>query len=265
VSSEAFCREAGAPAGSDTHYALLFHRRADHRALCALLALRREILDIAEGSADPGVRGMRRSWWQEEILRAAGGTARHPVGIELQPLALQGVVDPAALIEFSERAAPPGLWLEGDADAWLAEIEAIHAPVWRAVAAVCTQEGAAAADIVRAGTLVEAVYRLRAAGEALRTGSGPLPRTLTSGAAAIDAASLARLAERLAAELHGQEAVLASKEPVPVFVAVMAQLATALSREIAADPDSVLRGRIALTPLRKLWIAWRTHRRLGRG
>src|SRR5690606_29947068 len=79
VSSEAFCREAGAPAGSDTHYALLFHRRADHRALCALLALRREILDIAEGSADPGVRGMRRSWWQEEILRAAGGTARHPV------------------------------------------------------------------------------------------------------------------------------------------------------------------------------------------
>src|SRR5690606_42047466 len=98
-----------------------------------------------------------------------------------------------------------------------------------------------------------------------RRSGGRLPRSRPSGAAATAAARLARLPEGHADERHGQEAELASKDPGPVFVAVMAQLATALSREIAADPDSVLRGRIALTPLRKLWIAWRTHRRLGRG
>jgi len=39
---------------------------------------------------------------------------------------------------------------------------------------------------------------------------------------------------------------------------VMAAIYRALLEEIAADGHQVLRQRIALTPIRKLWIAWRT-------
>ena len=42
---------------------------------------------------------------------------------------------------------------------------------------------------------------------------------------------------------------------------ILANLAMALLQEIEADRFRVLEHRIALTPLRKLWLAWRTRRR----
>ena len=42
---------------------------------------------------------------------------------------------------------------------------------------------------------------------------------------------------------------------------IMAAIYRTLLDEIARDGDAVLRGRVSLTPLRKLWIAWKTSRR----
>jgi phytoene synthase len=42
---------------------------------------------------------------------------------------------------------------------------------------------------------------------------------------------------------------------------IMAAIYRTLLEEIARDGDAVLRGRVSLTPLRKLWIAWKTSRR----
>ena len=42
---------------------------------------------------------------------------------------------------------------------------------------------------------------------------------------------------------------------------MMANIYRTLLREIEADGFRVLHQRTSLTPLRKLWIAWRTHRR----
>jgi phytoene synthase len=42
---------------------------------------------------------------------------------------------------------------------------------------------------------------------------------------------------------------------------VAAGLARALLERVQRDPARVLHGRVALAPLRQLWIAWRTARR----
>jgi len=49
----------------------------------------------------------------------------------------------------------------------------------------------------------------------------------------------------------------------PLFGRVTTRIGSALCTELLREPEQVLRGHVAITPVRKLWIAWREHRRTG--
>ena len=75
-----YCRDKiGGAAGSALHYSLLFLPPASRTTLIALYALRRELDDIADECADPGVARLKFAWWQEELANMFQGRARHPV------------------------------------------------------------------------------------------------------------------------------------------------------------------------------------------
>lgn len=86
TSQEGYCRDKAAPPGSTLYYSLLYVPQPQRDAITALHALRRELLDVADECSDPSVARMKLSWWREELQRAFQGRAQHPVTKALWPL-----------------------------------------------------------------------------------------------------------------------------------------------------------------------------------
>jgi len=234
-----FCRDAAAPPGSNFHYATLFHTAGERRDLYALFALRAEILRIVAGTPDAVVAAMRRSWWSDELARVATRQARHPVGMELQRLAERIQLDVPALRYFA--AAGGTLPEPADLDRGA---PGTAAGIWDAAARACGVSAAdAIAAAIRAGTLVDAVENLA---------SG---RPAAAGSVSIRPADLGRHLASASRELAGRDAARAE------FCRIMTGLSAALCAEMEADGTAIRQSRVSLTPLRKLWIAWRIHRR----
>jgi phytoene synthase len=74
-----FCRQLAAPRGSANHYATLYLPSAQQPAAWAVLALRHELNDVATRIAEPSVAQARLDWWQAELRTAAQGKAQHPI------------------------------------------------------------------------------------------------------------------------------------------------------------------------------------------
>ena len=74
---------------------------------------------------------------------------------------------------------------------------------------------------------------------------------------------LAEHCQRIGADLtHGLARVPAVDRRAQQSVLILAEILLATLAEIRRDGYRILHHRIGLTPLRKLWIAWRTRRRL---
>jgi phytoene synthase len=223
-----FCRDTAAPPGSNLHYATLFHPAGERRGLNALFALRAEVMRIAAGTPDPAVIAMRRAWWTDELARVGMRQPRHPVGHELQQLSERAPIDMVALQYFAATGGDAGT----------------GAGIWAGAARAC---GISDPDAVRvvteAGELVDRVDSIAGAGPANAPARPDVVRDL--------AAKLESVSGRLAS--HGA----ARAE----FCRILVGLSAALCKELARDVEAIGRSRIALTPLRKLWIAWRIHRR----
>ena len=245
MNPEQFCHEAAAPPGSNFHYATLFHAPEQRRALFAVFALRAEILRIGTGTPDAGVMAMRRSWWADELARVAARQARHPVGMELQRLAERVDIDIPSLQYFAvtggaipdpiDRAGAPRGSSSGAGGA-----------IWGTAARACgVRDARAVGTAIGTGELVDAV-------EAVACGR----------MAGVDRAATSSLVHELRTELEsGSRELVVHGARSAEFCLIMAGLSIALCAEIERDIQGLETARVALTPLRKLWIAWRIHRR----
>ncbi|MGH8614148.1 MAG: squalene/phytoene synthase family protein [Gammaproteobacteria bacterium] len=72
-----------APPGSSLYYSNLYLAPEKKHAFLALHALWLELEEILHGATDPGVGRIRLQWWREEIGRAFRGEARHPTAAVL--------------------------------------------------------------------------------------------------------------------------------------------------------------------------------------
>ncbi|MBF2760049.1 MAG: hypothetical protein ISN28_07220 [Ectothiorhodospiraceae bacterium AqS1] len=78
-----------APPGSALYYAIVFSSREPFAhplwrgASIALHALRERWLDIVAGAGEPHIKEHRINWWSDEIMEARDGRPRHPVSIAL--------------------------------------------------------------------------------------------------------------------------------------------------------------------------------------
>lgn len=83
MSPEKYCEGKTRGSGSSFFYAFLFLPVEKRRAMMALYAFCREVDDIADEIKDKDVAMHKLSFWQDEVDRVYAGQARHPVGIEL--------------------------------------------------------------------------------------------------------------------------------------------------------------------------------------
>jgi len=83
MTPESYCENKTRGSGSSFFYAFLFLPEIQRRAMMALYAFCREVDDIADETSDDHVALQKLNYWSEEITRVFTGKPRHPVGKEL--------------------------------------------------------------------------------------------------------------------------------------------------------------------------------------
>lgn len=270
-----YCGERVAVPGSSYYYSMLWARAGVQHGLHALLAFKDAIAEVRRTCADPVVAGMKLAFWREELARIeADEPARHPIAELMAWVARTYGWEPRSL-------SPTLVATEGDVgpggyachEALVRHFQAMCGPIWRGCARIhgfrdkTTPQ--AIADLGAAIELATRVQDLRteAARGRIRIPQDALARHGVSTTALLERESRVRLrnlvaehCERIGADLaHDLARVPAVDRRAQQSVLILAEIPLATLAEIRRD---ILHHRIALTPLRKLWIAWRTRRRL---
>jgi phytoene synthase len=276
VTPEDYCRQKAARSGSSFYYSFLFLPPPRRRAITALYAFCREVDDVVDEAHDPGVARAKLAWWRGEIRAAYAGSPQHPVGRALAP-----VVAEYALPEPHFQTVIDGMAmdLERDRYADFAALEAYCHNVAGVVGLMSAEIFGYTDPATRAyardlGIAFQLTNIVRDVGEDARRGRVYLPqddlgrfgvtaeaivaRNVDGGFRALMAHEVARARDWYDRALA---ALPAADRPSQRPGLVMAAIYRALLDEIVRDGYRVLDHRVALTPLRKLWIAWTTARR----
>ncbi|MDZ7829967.1 MAG: squalene/phytoene synthase family protein [Halofilum sp. (in: g-proteobacteria)] len=274
MSTHAYCEEKGTPAGSTAYYRRLFAPAESQPAITALYALAAEVRAIPDDVSEPGAARMKVAWWQAELERLFEGNPGHPVTRELA-----GAVKRHGLgrERFDSLVALADIDIEHpgytDADALL-ERATRAADLQRLESDICGYDDPDTVNfaerlgialelsrIVRDLRLDAAQGRIHVPADELET-HGVRPGDLLQPETGTGVRAL--LAEQVRrARTHLDEAERAlpdadRRRQASGLVAV--RLERTLLAEIERDGYRVLEHRIALTPVRKFWLAWRTAR-----
>ena len=259
------------PPGSSTYYSVRLAPAGLRDDLAAVVAWRHEVRSVLDRVSDPGVAHTKLQWWREELHRAADGAPRHPLSRNL------------ALAMARHRLPPAGfLVMAGQVQAELAN----HQPAdRRAVEAACEADLGALFDLLARchgiadpqtlgaarglGAFCGLVYLIRDSGQHLRRGKPFLPadRLAELGirpAALAQPEHIGRL-PGLLAEAAAAARAYRSREAMaprlPASLRVRGRILAALLAELEREEFDLAQRRVALTPLRKLWLGWREARR----
>ncbi|MCL2524655.1 MAG: presqualene diphosphate synthase HpnD [Betaproteobacteria bacterium] len=100
MTPEQYCQEKCAASGSSFYYSFLFLPLERRRAIMALYAFCREVDDVVDECHDPAIAAAKLAWWRQEIDRIDGGQPQHPVGLALQAAAGQFSLPAEQLLEI---------------------------------------------------------------------------------------------------------------------------------------------------------------------
>jgi phytoene synthase len=240
--------------------------------LTALFALRREFEETVKETSDPAVGRTKLAWWQKEIASLAAGSPSHPVSqalaahlrdVQAEYPALQ------ALLAGFEIDLDQARYLDyPNLRRYVQSVGGTFASlVARATAKDAAQASTWAAPLGDALLLAQLVVET---GNDARHGRIYIPidemqRFNVTAADLINRKYTEAFSELMRFETRrAREAIQSALAAVPAAerrsqrtLLAMAALALALLDEIERDGYHVLHQRIALTPIRKLWIAWR--------
>ena len=276
MTPDEYCQQKAAASGSSFYYSFLFLPPERRRAITALYAFCREVDDVVDEVSDPDIARTKLAWWRQEIGSVYSGSPQHPVAI-----ALRSVVADFALPQERFQTVIDGMAMDLDRNRYLdfADLERYCHCVAGVVGLMSAEIFGYANPATRQyardlGIAFQLTNIIRDVGEDARRGRIYLPqdelarhgvtqtsllkRETTKGMSALMADQVAR-----ARQWHQQ--ALAELPPEDRRAQrpglIMAAIYRALLDEIERDGYAVLDHRVALTPLRKLWIAWKTARR----
>jgi phytoene synthase len=273
VTPDQYCQDKAAPGGSLPYYSFLFLPTERRRAITALYAFRRELEAIIDESHDAGVAHQRLDWWRGELRRLYDGQPSHPVTQALQPH-----IAPCGLpqSEFSEML--DGMEMDLTQTRYLDEAglkrycQCAGGAMGVLSARVLGFSDPRTLDFARQlGLSMQRATIVRDVGEDARQGRIYLPVD-TLQRHEVPAADIlqSRYSERFVALMREQAEVARTlyREALALLprqdrraqraALVMAAISHAQLDEIEASQFQVLTQRIALTPMRMLWIAWKT-------
>jgi phytoene synthase len=259
------------PPGSSLYYAVRFAPAELRDTLAALAGWRHEVRAILDEVSDPGVARLKLDWWRDEIRRTLDGAPRHPLsqvlrgelgrpqpGDDLPAAPFLAIADRVEQELRRIRPADLGALRAADSD----DLGALFELMAHAHGA---RDEAALAAARRSGGWCAGVRRLRDAGLLLRHDRTVLPTDAVA-AAGLGHEALAstehrhRLPQLLAPEAEALRAAAPDAAPpgLPRALRIQQRIHAALLDELRRSGLAVVDQRIGLTPLRKLWIAFRT-------
>ena len=270
---DVYCEQKAAQSGSSFYHSFRFLPAPRRRAITALYAFCREVDDVVDDTLDVGVARIKLAWWRGQVAAIFGGAPQHPVAQALQPVVadfalreaqLQAVIDGMAM-DLEQQRYLDFTMLErycdlvaGGVGLMSAEIFGYSDPATRGYAR----------DL---GLAFQLTNIIRDVGEDARRSRIYLPQDEldrygvsaadilgarhTPGFVALMRFQVAR-ARAIYERALGALPTADRRAQRPGLI--MAAIYHALLKAIEGNNFQVLDRRIALSPLRKAWIAWTT-------
>lgn len=278
MTPEQYVQDKAAQSGSSFYYAFLFLPPARRAAITAFYAFCREVDDVVDETTDTGVAAAKLAWWRTEVASAYADQPSHPVMKALMPHSaafgieahhLLAVIDGCQIdLEQTRFLDFPGL---------ARYCHLVAGVVGEVAAGIFGRSSDATVQYAhRLGLAMQLTNIIRDVGDDARRGRIYLPvselqrfdvkaselllRTAPHGYSDRFTALMRFQAERAHQTYDEAMALLPEVDRLAQKPGLMmANIYRSLLREIEAGGFQVLHQRTSLTPLRKLWIAVRTH------
>jgi phytoene synthase len=272
MTPEQYVQQKAAASGSSFYYAFLFLPKPRRAAITAFYAFCREVDDVVDEVTDPNIARTKLAWWQNEVARSYNGQPSHPVMIALMPCVAAYRIEARHLLAIIE-----GCQMDLEQTRYLdfaglqRYCHLVAGVVGEVAARIFGQTQAqTTAYAHKLGLAFQLTNIIRDVGEDALRGRIYLPmselqqfdvkaheilqRQYSDRFTALMKFQAER-AHRLYEEALAQLPQADRRAQKPGLM--MASIYRTLLREIERDDFQVLHQRISLTPLRKLWLAWR--------
>jgi len=273
MSPDEYCQQKTVQSGSSFYYSFLFLPPERRRAITALYAFCREVDDTVDEASDASLARIKLAWWRTEVSTMYKGTPTHPVTQALKPHL------EVYHLEEQHLQAITGMEMDLDQSRYL-DYPGLRKYCWHVAGVV----GILSASIFgytnpqtlqyaeKLGLAFQLTNIIRDVGDDARRGRIYLPvnELQQFGVTAADLMNsrhsekfeaLMRFQTERAQSMYDEALLLLPKEDRRAQRPglMMAAIYRTLLDEIARDNFHVLNQRISLTPLRKLWLAWKTY------
>lgn len=273
MTPDQYCRDKAAQSGSSFYYSFMFLPSDKRRAITALYAFCREVDDVVDESSEENVARTTLAWWHTEVTAIYTGTPQHPVARALIPVVKQYNLPQEHFHEIID-----GMEMDLQQHQY-ADFKALQQYCYRVASVV----GLLAAEIFGytdrntlkyahdLGLAFQLTNIIRDVGEDARRGRIYLPL----GELALFGVHVNDILDKKESEGfqklmqfqidRAQRYYQRAIEQLPAVDRkaqrtglIMAAIYRATLEEIVASGCHVLKERVSLTPLRKLWLAWKT-------
>ncbi len=270
-----YCQKKAASSGSSFYYSFLFLPPQQRRAIIALYAFCREVDDVVDECSDVQIARTKLEWWRGEIQQLFEGRPTHPVTKALEPAIEQYNLPVEHFIEIID-----GMQMDLEYSAY---------PSFKELSLYCHRVASIvglmsveifgyqdrktlkyAHDLGMAFQLTNILRDVREDAERGRIYI-PLDELERFSVSEDDFLALkntenmralfAFQAERAKDYYQRAYENLAEVDRYPqISGLIMAAIYETILIEIEKDGYQVMKQRIRLTPIRKLWLAWKTYR-----
>jgi phytoene synthase len=274
MSPDEYCQQKAAQSGSSFYYSFLFLPGNKRLAITALYAFCREVDDVVDECTDEAVARNKLAWWRKEVQAMLTGNPTHPVTTALLPHLQTYQLQGAHLLAIID-----GMEMDLNQTRYL-DFTGLQNYCWHVAGVV----GILSASIFgytnpqtlrfaeKLGLAFQMTNIIRDVGEDARKGRIYLPvnelqQFQVTAADVLNARHSAQFEALMqfqyerAQRLYDEAFALlpAEDRKAQRTGLIMAAIYRALLVEIRADNFHVLSQRISLTPIRKLWLAWKTY------
>ena len=276
MTPQEYCQNKAAASGSSFYYSFRFLPEQKRHAIIALYAFCREVDDVVDETTDTNVARVKLQWWREEIQKLFHGTPTHPVTLALKEHTPNFNLAEELFIEIID-----GMEMDLDYDSY---------PTFKELSLYCYRVASVVGLLTveifgyedrktlkyahELGMAFQLTNILRDVHEDAVRGRvylpldelerfGVKPEDLQENVTTENVVKLFEFQKNRAMQYYKKAFDLLPKKDryAQRSGVIMAEIYLAILQEIEKDGFKVLEHRIRLTPIRKLWLAWKTARR----
>ena len=246
--------------------------RPRRSAITAFYAFCREVDDVVDDAVDASLAGIKLAWWQTEVAQSFAGQPSHPVMQALMPLAADYQIEQRhlqAVIEGCQMDLSQTRYL--DYPGLLRYCHLVAGVVGEVAANIFGQTQAQTTSYAhKLGLALQLTNIIRDVGEDALRGRIYLPLSelqqfevkaheILQRSYSGRFIALMKFQAQRAQSLYDEALALlpSAERRAQKPGLMMAAIYRALLTEIERDNFQVLHQRVSLTPLRKLWLAWK--------